>query len=139
MKGEGAKRGALASASFDPSPLTKEGLVFLKRRALRSKAWFRLDRLERAVVNLTIKVVDRVRSSTLARIILGIVDKLRRWIKPSLEETALSIGRPLAYRAARVAEAWGNREAKEWLKDLGFIIYLGMSWLNTPRALRCTT
>jgi hypothetical protein len=46
MKGEGAKRGALASASFDPSPLTKEGLVFLKRRALRSKAWFRLDGLE---------------------------------------------------------------------------------------------
>jgi hypothetical protein len=139
MKGEGAKRGALASASFDPSLLTKEGLVLLKRRALRSKAWFRLDRLERAVVDLTIKVVDRVRSSTLAKIILGIVGKLRQWIKPSLEETALSIGRPLAHRAARIAEAWGNREAKTWLRDLGFILYLGVSWLNTPKALRCTT
>jgi hypothetical protein len=139
VKVKEAKRGALASASFDPSPLTKEGLVFLKRRALRSKAWFRLDRLERAVVDLTIKVVDRVRSSTLARIILGIVDRLRQWIKPSLKEMALSIGCSLAYRAARVAETWGNREAKEWLKDPGFIIYLGMSWLSTPKGLRCTT
>jgi hypothetical protein len=130
MKRRGAKRGALASASFDPSPLTKEGLVFLKRRALRSKAWFRLDSLERAVVDLTIKVVERVRSSTLAGIILGIAEKLRQWMKPSFKEMALSVGRLLAERAVRIAEAWGGREAKEWLKELGFIIYLGVSWLN---------
>jgi hypothetical protein len=129
----------LASASFDPSALTREGLEGLRRRALRSKAWFRLDRLERAVVELTIKVVDRVKSSTLAGIILGIVDKLRQWMKPSLKEVALSIGRPLAERAARIAEAWGNHEARKWLKDLGFIIYLGVSWLNTPKVFRCTT
>ena len=120
----------MASALFDPSPLTREGLELLKRRALRSKAWFRLDRLERAVVDLTIKVVERVRSSTLAGIILGIAKKLRQWMKPSFKEMALSVGRLLAERAVRIAEAWGSREAKEWLKELGFIIYLGVSWLN---------
>jgi hypothetical protein len=124
--------------SFDPSLLTREGLEALRRRALRSKAWFRLERAERAVVELTIRVVERVKSSTLARIIFGIVDKLRQWIKPSLKERALSIGRPLAERISCVAEAWGNREAKEWLRDLGFMLYLGVSWLNTPKALRCT-
>jgi len=71
--------------SFDPSLLTREGLEALRRRALRSKAWFRLERVERAVVELTIKVVERVRSSTLARMILGIADKLRQWVKPSLK------------------------------------------------------
>jgi hypothetical protein len=125
--------------SFDPSLLTREGLEGLRRRALRSKAWFRLERVERAVVELTIKVVERVRSSTLARMILGIADKLRQWVKPSLKELALSVGRPLAERIARVAEAWGNREAKKWPKDPGFMLYLGMSWLNTPKALRCAT
>jgi hypothetical protein len=124
---------------LDPSLLTREGLEALRRRALRSKAWFRLERVERAVVELTIKVVDRVKNATLAGIILRIVDKLRQWMKPSLKEVALSIGRPLAYRAARIAEAWGNHEAKVWLKDPGFILYLGVSWLNTPKALRCTT
>jgi hypothetical protein len=79
---------------LDPTLLTREGLEALRRRALRSKAWFRLERAERAVVELTIRVVDRVKSSTLARIILGIVDKLRQWVKPSLKEVALSIGRP---------------------------------------------
>jgi hypothetical protein len=57
--------------SFGPSLLIREGLEALRRRALRSKAWFRLERVERAVVELTIKVVERVKSSTLARIILG--------------------------------------------------------------------
>ena len=124
---------------LDPSLLTREGLEALRRRALRSKAWFRLERVERAVVELTIKVVERVKNATLAGIILRIVDKLRQWMKPSLKEVALSIGRPLAERIARVAEAWGNHEAKKWLKDPGFILYLGVSWLNTPKALRCTT
>jgi hypothetical protein len=125
--------------SSDPSLLTREGLEALRRRALRSKAWFRLERVERAVVELTIKVVERVKNATLAGIILRIVDKLRQWMKPSLKEVALSIGRPLTERIARVAEAWGNHEAKEWLKDPGFILYLGVSWLNTPKALRCAT
>jgi len=133
------QRAALASVPFDPSPLTRDGLELLRRRALRSKAWFRLDRVERAIVDLTIKAVDKVRSSALARMILGIADKLRRWMRPSLKEAALSAGRPLAEKLACVAEAWGNREAKEWLKDTGFILYLGISWLNTPKALRCPT
>jgi hypothetical protein len=128
-----------SAPSFDPSLLTREGLEGLRRRALRSKAWFRLERVERAVVELTIKVVDRVKNATLAGIILRIADKLRRWIKPSFKEVALSIGRPLAERISCVAEAWGNHEAKEWLKDPGFILYLGISWLNTPKPLRCTT
>jgi hypothetical protein len=81
----------LASASFHP--LTREGLGLL-RRALRSKAWFRLERVERAVVELTIKVVERVKNTTLAGIMLRIVDKLRQWIKPSFKQMALSIGPP---------------------------------------------
>jgi hypothetical protein len=125
--------------SFDPSLLTREGLEGLRRRALRSKAWFRLERVERAVVELTIKVVKRVKNATLAGIIFGIADKLRQWMKPSLKEVALSIGRPLAKRISCVAESWGNHEAEKWLRDPGFILYLGVSWLNTPKPLRCTT
>jgi len=116
--------------------LTREGLERLRRRALRSRAWFKLERVERAVVDLTIRVVERVKSTTLAGMILRIVEKLRSWMKPSLKEVAVSIGRPLAERAVRIAEAWGNRKARGWLEDLGFSLYLGISWLNTPKALR---
>jgi hypothetical protein len=133
---EELKRAALASAPFSPSLLSRKGLKYLRREALRSKAWFKLEQVERAVVELTIKVVERVRNATLAGIILRIVEKLRRWMKPSLKELAVFIGRPLAEKAARIAEAWGNHEAKKWLKDPGFIIYLGISWLNTPKAFR---
>jgi len=111
--------------------LTREGLERVKKRALRFKAWFKLDRFERAAIDLTIRVVERVRNSTLAQVILRIVDKLRQWLKPSLKERALNIGRPLAEKVSRIAQAWGNRKAKAWANDSNFIFYLGISWLNT--------
>jgi hypothetical protein len=73
-----------SAPSFDPSLLTREGLEGLRRRALRSKAWFRLERLERAVVELTIKVVDRVKNATLAGIILPSRQRSRRFSRAML-------------------------------------------------------
>ena len=116
--------------------LTREALAQLRRRAIRFKAWFKLDRLERAAIDLTIRVVDRVRSSVLARVILGIVDKLRQWLRPTLRERALAIGRPLAEKISKIAQSWGNHRAGAWVEDLDFAFYLGISWINTPTVYR---
>ncbi len=116
--------------------LTRQSLEQLKKRAVRFKAWFKLDRLERAVIDLTIKVVERVRNSTLAQVILRIVNKLRQWIKPTLKERAITIGRPLAIKISCIAQAWGNHKARAWAEDQNFSFYLGLSWLNTSRIYR---
>ncbi|RLE53683.1 MAG: hypothetical protein DRJ26_03090 [Candidatus Methanomethylicota archaeon] len=111
--------------------LTRQFLERIRKRAIRFRIWFKLDRLERAAIDLTIKVVERVKNSTLAQVILRIVNKIHQWLKPTLKERALSIGRPLAIKIACLAQKWGNQKASTWINDLGFIFYLGVSWLNT--------
>jgi len=58
--------------------VTRGMLVSVRRVAMRRRVWFKvLSRMERAVVSLTIRCVDRIRSVELAMIVKAIVDKLK--------------------------------------------------------------
>jgi len=118
---------------------SREGLAKLKAIAVRRGLWFKiLSALERAVVDLTIKVVERVRSSTLRSILKSIASKVIEVLKSrSFKERALAIGRVLVERFVRIAERLGCKRAKEWTRDPGFVMYLGVSWLNTSPVFRC--
>ena len=55
----------------------KKQLLSLKTRAMRSGAWFRaLKRIDRALIDLTIRVVGNIRSPKLAKSILELTNKL---------------------------------------------------------------
>ncbi len=59
-------------------PLTRDVIVGLKTRALRRRVWFSaLDRLERGLVDLTIRWVDTVRTGRLAWVLVRILGKRR--------------------------------------------------------------
>ncbi len=59
--------------------LSRQVLVALRTRALRGRIWYRvLSRMERGLVDLTIRWVGRVRSGRLARVLLEILEKLVR-------------------------------------------------------------
>lgn len=110
--------------------LFSKDLVSMKRKALRKRIWFKiLNQAERALINLTIRVVDRVRSNDLVKVLLAPIEKLRNVVKSALER-AEEIGRPLAEKLVSIARAWGNREAGSWMKDRMFVIYTGLSSLN---------
>jgi len=117
---------------------SREGLAKLKTLAVRRGLWFKvLSAVERAVVDLTLKVVERVRSSVLKEALKSIASKVVEALKSrSFKERAMAIGRALAERLVRVAERLGNKRAREWAEDLGFVMYLGVSWLNTPPMFR---
>jgi len=117
---------------------SREGLAKLKTIAVRKGLWFKvLSAVERAVVDLTIKVVERVRSSTLKEALRSIAFKVVEALKSrSFKERAMTIGRVLVERIARIAERFGNKRAREWARDPGFVMYLGVSWLNTPPIFR---
>jgi len=123
---------------FDVS--NREALVRLKTMAVRKGLWFKvLDVVERAVVDLTIRVVERVRSPRLKEALRSIASKVVDALKAkSFKERALAVGRALAERVARVAERLGCRRAGEWARDPGFAMYLGVSWLNTSPVFRCS-
>jgi predicted AAA+ superfamily ATPase len=118
---------------------SREGLAKLKTLAVRRGLWFKvLNALERAVVDLTIKVVERVRSSTLRSVLKSIASKVMEVLKArAFKERAVAIGRVLVERLVRIAEKLGCKGAGEWARDPGFVMYLGVSWLNTSPVFRC--
>jgi len=117
---------------------SREGLAKLKTIAVRRNLWFKaLSTMERAIVDLTIRVVERVRSSVLKGALKAIASKIVEALKAkSFRERAIVIGRALAERLVRIAERLGNKRAREWAEDPSFVMYLGVSWLNTPPMFR---
>src|SRR3989454_10985244 len=58
-------------------PITREVLVGLKTRGLRGRVWYwALDRMERGLVDLTIRWVDKVRSGRMTETLMRILEKL---------------------------------------------------------------
>lgn len=115
---------------------TRDGLIRLKLLALRRRVWFKaLSRVERSIVELTIQVVDKVRSIGLAQVLTTIAQKLEGWLgsKKSFKEEALEAGRLIAERIVRAASKIGLRNTQAWVEDEHYVFYLGVSYLNSSR------
>lgn len=120
---------ALQNGTF--SLLDKTQLIKLKLKAMRAGVWFRaLRRIDRVLVDLTIKVARCIRSSILANCILSITGKLEALLESKLARAIRNIGFPLACKLSLLAQKWGNEGAQEWAKDAGFAQYLAIIKLN---------
>ena len=114
------------------SSLTRKGLMKIKARAFRRRVWFKvLSRAERAIIDLTIKCVERVRSPTLATIVSSIVGKILKILKSGFLETVNRVGSAIAEKVCKIAERWGNENASSWKRDSSFIRVLGMNAVNS--------
>jgi hypothetical protein len=103
----------------------------IKTRALRRRVWFKVtSRLERGIVDLTIRCVERIRSPVLARIASEIVRKILRTLENGFVKMAEKIGAEIAERVCRIALAWGNKTASSWKHDPRFLRYLGVNAIN---------
>jgi len=121
-----------ASSFFDKAQLIK-----LRLKAMRAGVWFRaLSRIDRVLVDLTIKVASNVRSITLAKSILAIVRKLEGLLESSLLRALREVGLPLAQKLSSVAQKWGNASAKSWVIDSSFAIFLSVMYINEPKTFR---
>jgi hypothetical protein len=116
--------------------VSREGLTSIKKRALRKRVWYKvLSRLERGIVDLTVKYVEKVRSPVLARIIAKIVCKLLKALRSRFLMKIETLGYGLADRICRVAVEWGNPEASNWKYDRGFIRCLGINAISNQAML----
>ena len=116
---------------------SRSELALIKWRSMRRKVWFGgLDRVERAIINLTIECIERVRSIKLERIISTIVNKLTDAMKSALEKLTEDIGRPLAQKLSRIAWNWGNKSAVQWAEDHVFIQYLTVMQMGVLRIFK---
>lgn len=111
--------------------IAKQDLIKVKTRALRLNVWFKaLSRTERAIMDLTVKYVERVRSHTLEETISSIIDKILKALESRFLSNAEKVGREIMEKLGEIAEKWGNKTASEWKFDIGFIRFLGINAVN---------
>jgi hypothetical protein len=117
--------------------LSKEQLVKLRLKAMRAGVWFRaLPRIDRVLVDLTIRVAGSVRSVTLARNLLAVARKLEGLLESSVLRTFREIGVRLAQKISLVAQKWGNTSAKIWASDVSFVNFLAVMHINAPKTFK---
>jgi len=107
-------------------------LLRLKVKAVRSGVWFRaLRRIDRVLVDLTIRVGVKVKSDKLARSLLSVVRKLEGFLESKFACVVREFGFASAYKLSVLAQNWGYSGARKWAKDSGFARYLAMMRLNS--------
>jgi len=112
--------------------LNKSLLIKIKHKALRLKIWYRLNNIERAIIDLTIKCVDKVKSKELKNIILKILNKIKEIFENKFLNKIYENGLKEIVKIVKIAYSWGNRNSLKWIKDKNFIFYLGIKKMNIP-------
>jgi len=118
-------------------PLEKYRLTKIKTKAMRRGIWFKvLTRAERAQMDLTMRIVRRIRSSILAKVVTSIVKKLLDAMESKVARLMREVGHALVRKLSRIAQNWGNKSAHQWATDPGFIQYLTINYINTPTSFQ---
>jgi len=118
-------------------PLTRGELAKIKSKAIRRGVWFKvLSGAERAYMGLAMRVVERVRSFLLAKVLTSILKKLLSAMESWVARLIGEVGRSLAQKLSRIAQKWGNKPAVQWADDHGFMQYLAVNYMSTPEMFR---
>jgi hypothetical protein len=111
--------------------LNKKGITELKKKAMRKGVWFKaLTRIDRVLVELTLKVSICIRSHKLAKSILAVEKKLHEALENKLNLITQKIGYPAATMLSLLAAKWGHKSAWKWVNDAPFARYLAVMKLN---------
>jgi hypothetical protein len=117
--------------------LSKAQLVRLRLRAVRAGVWFKaLPRIDRVLVDLTIRVAGNVRSVTLARSLLAVTRKLEGLLESRFLRGLRRLGVCLAKKLSAVAQKWGNPSAKNWASNVSFANFLAVMHINEPKTFK---
>jgi hypothetical protein len=120
---------AFAHTSFS---LGKNDLAKIRTKAIRRGIWFRaLTKAERAQMELTMRIVKKIRSLFLAKVLDAIIKKLLDAMESKVARLMREVGRGLAEKLSRIAQSWGNKSADHWKEDQSFVQYLAITHMNT--------
>jgi hypothetical protein len=115
------KKVKLGSSNF----LSIGELVEARKVAQRRGVWFRvLNRVERGIVDLTVKVVDCIKSGKLAKMLEAIVEKLQLALEDKADKLVRTIGLPLARKISNLSVRWRNLLVSKWAEDRVFAMHL---------------
>jgi len=113
--------------------VSREKLVRIRTVAIRRGVWYKaLDRAERGLVELTIRIVKRIGSFLLKKVLASILRKLQTAMENRITYLARKVGKPLAEELSLIARSWGNVSAFSWKTEHTFIQFLALMYLNNP-------
>ncbi len=114
-------------------PVSRDELIRMRAKAVRRGVWFStLTRSERAQVDLTVKLVRKVRSFLLNRVLSSLVKKVLEAMERKVMRFMRTVGTSLAEKLSQIAQKWGNPSATKWAEDPDLIRYLAIAYMNTP-------
>jgi len=112
--------------------ISRDQLREARCTALRRRVWYKaLDHIERGIVNLTISIVESVKSPMLMGEICKILFKLRRALKGAFSTHLDEYGAKKLMDIIRVALSFGNEEARSW-GTVHFARLLAVNNYNNP-------
>jgi hypothetical protein len=127
-------RGAVSKFSMhapEVEPLSVGFISIIKKCALRRGIWFRaLSRIERGVLDLTVRYVGCIRSAKLATVVTAILNKLKLAAESKVDRLVKTVGFSLVRKVSGLAQSWGNLSASSWAWDAGFARYLAVAHMN---------
>jgi len=97
----------------------KQTMVKAKRRG----SWFSLDRKEKSILYLSVRLQLKFRSLDLLRSLASILKKLEEWGETPY--AWIQRGTKLAWAFSAFAVSCGNQAAKGWRNDLSYAQFLG--------------
>ncbi len=108
-----------------PVSTSVDMLAQTRKLALRRGLWFKtLSRVERAVIDLTVKYVDTIKSGKLAKVVTAIMSKLQYAMESTVDRMVRTTGLSLARKISKIAVGWGNHLASRWADDHAFARFL---------------
>jgi hypothetical protein len=104
---------------------------------MRSGVWFRaLKRIDRVLVDLTLRVCEVVRGGALVRSLRAVVAKLENALESRVSHVVTTVGFQLALRTSLVGQKLGNVSARSWGRDASFARFLAIMYINNPAQFR---
>ena len=97
----------------------KKAMTMSKRRG----AWFALEKREKSIMYLSLKLKVKFASLDLLRALTSIMKKLEQ--HGETLHAWLQRGSKLAWAFSEFAVSCGNRAARSWRNDLSYALYLG--------------
>jgi len=101
-------------------------------KAIRKNIWFKsLDRVERGILTLTIRLNKKIRSYVLGVELVKILTKIKDALESGFVKQVNEYGLNRVSRISSFAMTWGNISASKWVNDLNFARYLTLLKTNT--------
>ena len=116
--------------------ITQKTIHTALKIAWRTGKYFKLHPEERAILWISARILNKIKSQTLKEILLKIFDKISP--KLTLKLKAFMIGLEIVKKRVEQALMFGYKKARSWMKDTNYILYLGFTQINTPPLYRAT-